>query len=144
MNRTWLLAFASLALLSCGKEVGRVPFSGEGTASITAPLAAGEVAFWTDIDLAYDGSATLDYTVELSQAGATVATATCDPLARLSVREAWVETNLGGSHSRRGQGKMSCSARLPAAGATTVKATLAFSHRPLTATLRKADLVLRQ
>jgi len=144
MNRIVLLVLTSSALLSCGKELGRVPFTSVGTATATAPLAAGEVAFWTDIDLEYEGDAALAYEVELSQGGAPVAKATCDPLARLSVKESWVETNLGASHSRHGTGKLGCSVTLAAGGPTTVKATLAFSRKPATVTLRKADLVVKQ
>ncbi len=139
-----LLAVASLALPSCGKEVGRVPFTAAGTSSATVPMAAGEVAFWTDIDLAYEGDAALSYQIDLSQGGAKVAATRCDPLGPLPVRESWVETNIGISHSRRGEGKMSCSAMLPAGGPTTVTATLAFSRRPASVTLRKADLVVKE
>ena len=133
MNRIVLLALAGSALLSCGKELGRVPFTSVGMATATVPLAAGEVAFWTDIDLEYEGDASLAYQVELSQGGASVGSTTCDPLARLSVRESWSETNLGGSHSRHGTGKLGCSVTLAAGGPTTVKAhagLLAASRRP--------------
>ena len=108
------------------------------------PLSAGEVAFWTDINLEYEGDAALAYQVELDQGGAKVASATCNPLARLSVKESWIETNLGASHSRRGNGKLGCSVTLTAGGPTTVKATLAFSRKPALVTLRKADLVVKQ
>jgi hypothetical protein len=144
MARRLLLVLAAVSLLSCGKEVGRVPFAAEGTDSTTTTLVAGDVAFWTDIDLAYDGTASLHYEIELSQGGAPVATALCDPLGHMTVKESWVETNLGASHTRRGRGKMNCSATLAAGGATTVKATLAYAHRPVAVTLRKADLVVRQ
>jgi hypothetical protein len=144
MNRRLLLALASLALLSCGKEVGRVPFTSVGVASATAPVGAGDVTFWTDIDMEYEGDAALAYRIELSQRGTKVASATCDPLGHLPVKTSWVETNLGSSHSRRGMGEMSCKATLPAGGPTLVQVTLGFSRRPASVTLRKADLVLRQ
>ena len=131
-------------LLGCGKEIGRVPFAAPGTADATMTLKAGEVDFWTDIDLSWEGSATLDYQVTLEQGGKTVATATCDPLGQLHVKQMWTETNLGASHSRHGRGKMSCSTSLASGGPTTVKATLAWGGKPSTETLRKADLVVRQ
>jgi len=145
MNRRpvrWLLL--ALALAACGKEKGRVPFTADGTATATAALEAGDVALWTDIDVEYEGSAAMTYTVDLEQGGTVVATATCNPLGHLSVKTAWVETNLGSSHSRSGNGKMGCTARVPAAGTTTVKATLSIPSRPPTFTLKKADLVLKQ
>jgi hypothetical protein len=144
MNTRLQLAMAGLALLSCGKEVGRVPFTGAGIASTTAPLGAGDVNFWTDIDLEYLGDAALAYHIDLSQGGTKVASATCDPLGHLPVRSSWTETNLGSSHSRKGVGEMSCNATLPAGGSTLVQVTLAFSRRPTSVTLRKADLVLKQ
>lgn len=147
MNRVALasaLLLASLALPGCGKELGRLPFSAPGTGTATMSLAAGEVSFWTDIDLEYTGDAALAYAIELDQGGAKVATASCNPLGRIPVKSSWTEVNLGGNHSRRGSGKMECSANLPSGGSTTVKATLAFARKPASETLRKADLVIKQ
>src|SRR5258706_16059822 len=116
VRRALLLAAAVSALVSCGKEAGRVPFSTEGSATAPLTLNAGNVDFWTDIDIKWEGDATLAYVVELAQGGATVTTATCDPLAGLHVKMSWVETNIGSSHSRRGRGKMTCSATLASGG----------------------------
>ena len=69
----------------------------------------------------------------LKQGGASVGTATCNPLGHMSVKTSWVETNLGGSHSRKGNGKMACSGNLAKGGDTTVKAHLAFGKKPATA-----------
>ncbi len=136
--------FALATLAGCGKEAGRVPLAGEGTGTSTMTLKAGDVDFWTDIDVSWEGNATLAYTIELEQGGKTVATATCNPLGRLSVKTRWTETNLGASHSRSGNGKMDCSVSLPSGGATTVKATLAWASKPATSSLKKADLVVKQ
>lgn len=146
MRIGWLLPLAlSLSIGGCcGKEKGRVPFSAPGSAHASLPLEAGEVSFWTDIDIEYEGPASLGYVVELEQAGAVVASTRCDPLAHLSVKTGWVETNLGNSHSRSGAGKMDCSVTLPTSGATTVRATLAFGTPPAKHTLVKADLVVKQ
>jgi hypothetical protein len=70
--------------------------------------------------------------------------AVCDPLARLNVKTMWTETNVGASHSRHGMGKMSCTVTLPSGGATDVHATLAWSTKPPSVTLKKADLVVKQ
>lgn len=138
-----LLVLAATAA-GCGKEAGRVPFATEGVGSATVELAAGEVSFWTDLDVEYAGDASLAYTVTLSQGGAPVATAVCNPLGHLSVKMGWVETNVNGARSRKGNGKMGCSAKLASGGPTTVDATLAFAQRPTSLTLNKADLVLKQ
>ena len=141
-----VLAGAALLLLlpGCGKEAGRVPFAAEGTGKTTATLKAGEVAIWTDIDLEWEGDASLDYQVDFAQGGTKVASAMCTPLGALGVRIAWVETNLGTSHSRRGGGEMRCKVSLPAGGATEITATLAFGRRPTAVKLKKADLVVKQ
>ncbi len=143
VRTTAAIAFA-VTLFACGTEVGRVAFGGEGSASAPMTLKAGEVAFWTDIDIDYKGDAALAYRIELAQDGATVATATCDPLGHMSAKVSWVETNIGSSHSRRGNGKMGCATTLAKAGPTTLKATLAFATKPAELTLKKADLVVKQ
>lgn len=135
---------ALVFLTGCGKEIGRVPFSSPGIGAATMTLKAGDVDFWTDIDIAYDGSSVLTYEVTLEQGGASVATTSCNPLGPLHVKTMWAETNLGSSHTRKGLGKMSCSVSIPSGGATTVKATLAWGAMPTAPTLTKADLVVKQ
>jgi hypothetical protein len=145
MSHRASLLIASVVLLSaCGTEVGRVSLAGEGTQTGSATLKAGAVAFWTDLDIDYDGDAALSYDVTLEQGGKTVASAKCNPLGNMSAKVSWVETNIGDSHSRRGMGKMDCTANVAAAGPTTAKVTLAFGAKPKKVTLKKADLVLKQ
>lgn len=140
----WLVSSVLLLSGCCGKEAGRLPFSAPGTQNATMTLEAGDVSFWTDIDIEYEGAASLQYKVDLEQGGAVVASATCNPLGYMSVKTGWVETNLGSKHSRRGSGKMGCSATVPKAGPTDVRATLAFGTRPAKLKLGKADLVVKQ
>jgi hypothetical protein len=135
---------AALALLGCAKEVGRVPFSREGTNSASLPLASGRVVFWTELDLKYEGDAALKYRIDLLQAGSRVATAVCDPLAELPIKIGWFEMRRGAARSLSGHGEMACSANLHKAGPTTVEATLAFDIRPTALSLGKADLVIKQ
>jgi hypothetical protein len=135
---------STLLLAGCGKEAGRVPFVAEGTQSATMPLTAGDVAFWTDIDIQYEGDAVLTYRVDLLQGGSTVATAECPALGPMSMKVGWVETQFGASRSRSGNGKMTCSAQLAKSGPTIVQSTLAFDVRPLSVTVTKADLVVKQ
>lgn len=131
-------------LAGCGKEMGRVPFAGEDTKIVTMPLAAGDVAFWTDIDVKYEGGAALTYRVDLVQGGSSVATTECEALGPMSMKVGWIETQFGASRSRSGNGKMACGVHLPKGGPTTVQATLDFSARPSSVTLNKADLVVKQ
>ena len=137
-----LLSF--LAVSACGKEVGRVRLPAEGSGAVELTLDAGEVAFWTDLSIEYEGDASLEYRIDVFQNGASVGKAVCNPLGRLSVKIGWVETNVGRSHTRRGMGNMGCELKLPSAGPTVVKTTLAFGKKPPTSTLRKADLVIKQ
>ena len=133
-----------LFLTGCGKEVGRVPFSGVGSNSAVTTLHAGKVAFWTDVDLAYVGSAALEYRIALVQGGTQVATAVCDALGPMGTKLGWFELDLRSGHSRRGRGEMLCSADLGKGGPTTVDATLAFGVQPLRANISRADLVVKQ
>lgn len=131
-------------LAGCGKEAGRVPFVAEGSQTATLPLEAGDVAFWTDIDLRYEGEATLTYRIDLLQGGSGVAAAECQALGPMSMKVGWIETRSGASSSRSGSGKMACSAQLVKSGPTVVQATLGFGVRPSSFTLGKADLVVKQ
>lgn len=143
-DRILLTALLALPLVACGRQVGSVPFSSEGTKSTTLSLAAGSVAFWTDLDLAYEGPATLSYQIELLQAGRRVATASCDPLGKKTVELGWVNIEHDAFRSQRGHGKMLCEATLPKAGSTVVQAALAFGVQPPSATIKRADLIVKQ
>ncbi len=127
-----------------GEEVGRLAFTGPGTTSSTLLLNAGEVSFWTDVDIRYEGASPLAYHVDLSQGGSQVATASCDPLASKSVELSWLKTFDGVTHLERGRGKMGCTATLPASGPTTIAATLLLDSHGSPVTLKKADLAIRQ
>lgn len=133
-----------LALAGCGKEIGRLPFTDEATLATSLPLAAGKVAFWTDLSISYEGPAALTYEIELEQAGHGVASVACEALGQHDVKVGWVETAIGSSHTLRGSGRMLCSAQLPKGGLTSVRATLAFTTRPRVLSLAKADLVIKQ
>jgi hypothetical protein len=144
LGKALLATLAAVTIAGCGKEVGRVPFSAEGSKTSVAQLTTGDVAFWTDLDIKYEGDAALEYRVDLLQDGSSVASAVCDPLGPLSVKELWSESRWGASRSESGMGKMACSAHLPKGGATTVQASLTFAVRPAALTLAKADLILKQ
>lgn len=143
IRRGALLLFF-LALTACGREVGRVRLPAEGSGAVELTLDAGEISFWTDLSVEYEGEASLEYRIDVFQNGSSVGNAVCNPLGRLSVKSGWVETNVGSSHTRRGLGNMSCDLKLPSAGPTLIKTTLAFGKKPPTTLLRKADLVIKQ
>lgn len=137
-------ACALFSLSGCGKEIGRVPFSSEGTKSTVLELSSGSVAFWTDLDISYDGVAALEYRIDLSQAGRRVATAVCDPFGPMDLQLGWITKARGNSHSASGRGRMTCGVTLPKGGPTTVGAALVFRDKPAVLALRQADLVVKQ
>ena len=139
-----LSLLSALALVGCGKEVGRLPFAHESTRTASVPLAAGKVSFWTDLSVSYEGPAALTYQIELEQGGHSVANVACEALGRHDVKVGWIESGFGDTRSLRGNGRMVCSAQLPKAGLTDVRATLSFTTRPRVADLTRADLVLKQ
>lgn len=144
MRIGWLAGVLLLTLVACGKEEARIPFAADGAGQTTADMKAGDVAFWTDIDVSFEGDASLRYEIELLQGGKTVGSTTCNPLGQLPMKSTWVETNAGDKHSRSGNGKMACDLKLVTAGATTVKATLVWAKKPTTVAMKKADLVIKQ
>ena len=133
-----------LAPLGCGKEKGRLPFTVPTTGVTALFLLRGDVDFWTDIDIAYRGTPSLTYRIELAQEGKVVAHTVCNPLGKLHVKMQWAQTSVGESHTRSGLGKMSCSVKVPNGGKTEVRATLGFDQAPTSMDLKKADLVIRQ
>lgn len=133
-----------LSVTACGKEEARIPFTAEGPGQATASMKAGDIAFWTDIDVSFEGNAGLVYKIDVVQNNQTVASTTCNPFGQIPVKTTWVETNAGDKHSRSGNGKMACDAKLAAAGDTTIKATLSWSQKPATVAFKKADLVIKQ
>ena len=130
-------------LVGCSKELGRVPFSSEGTGTTTVELAAGEVTFWSELELKCDRGSGLAYEIALVQRGVAVTKTVCDPLGDMR-NFALVATRSRTSFARSGHGKMSCRATLPAAGLTTVQSRLVSRQRPPSCTIGKADLVIKQ
>ena len=144
LARVLFAASVLCSLAACGKEVGRMSFSSEDTKRVELPLRAGEVAFWTDLDLKYAGPAELDYRIDLVQGGRAVASAVCDPLGPKGTQLNWFELDRRDQHVRSGRGEMLCRASLTKGGPTTVEASLAFRTKPRAFRFDKADLVLKQ
>ncbi len=115
----------ALMFSGCGKELGRVPMTGEGEGDATVTASSGQkLALWTSLDVEWDGSFAARYAVELRDVGGkAVASATCDPF-DVSVRTSSVRTYVGTHHTDRYHGKMQCDLVAPAAGSFTVHAKL--------------------
>jgi hypothetical protein len=128
-----------LVLCGCGTEVGRVPLSGAGQAEAKMTLKAGEVSFWTDLDVDYVGELSAAYSVTVTL-GAETLHADCNPL-DVNVKTNSLVTSFNDKHSKRYRGKMRCNVNVPNAGEAIVNADLAASG---SAEFRKADLIVKQ
>jgi hypothetical protein len=135
------LALAGLAV-SCGAVVGQVPFSQEGTGETTFQAQAGEVRFWTDFSAGYSGDMLARFEVQLVQNDQVVSSAVCDPVHIGATRIC--TTRFWGIYDHEQHCRMSCSAFVPHAGPTVVRARLAIPGRPYDLRLAYANLVVRQ
>ena len=143
MTKRVILLAALLA--ACGKEVGRIPMTGEGEGDASVSLKADQpLALWTTLDVMWDGTWTPAYDVELrDSSGKAVATTKCDPLST-STRVSSVITNMGNHHTRSYAGKMQCDLKAPSAGAYTVHTRLTYGgSKPTSLTVKDISLVLK-
>jgi hypothetical protein len=143
MNKRGLVLLLGL-LIGCGKEIARIPMTGEaeGDASVTAS-AGQKLALWTQLDAEYDGAWSPSYAVELRDAsGKAVASATCDPLTP-TTRIKSVQVHVGAHHTISYSGKMQCELTAPSAGTFTVHAKLAYGAKPATLTVKDISLVVK-
>ena len=133
-----------LALLACGKEIGRGALADEGSVDVSITARTGKkLALWTSLDVAFEGDFEASYAVELIQNGKTVATATCNPM-DVSAKINSTEVSLGSSRKLSYQGKMRCELVPPADGPATVHATLHVTQRPADLKLRDISLVVKE
>ena len=160
---------ATLALLGCGTELGRITFADVGSAETELALDSGKpVDFWTDFDLTLDKDITLagsimanpefglEYTIALYQGGELVKRVSCDPFDissfDISTKFKSIRTSIRATRSFRYLGKMRCSTVLPSSGPTKVEAVLAtvdptdrsVAEMPDYFKLVAADLVIKQ
>jgi hypothetical protein len=137
-----LLLGVALFAAGCGKEIGRIDFSEPGRRSITVSLdASEEVAFWTKLDVEFQGPTRLSYGIVLRQDGQEVARADCDAL-DVSVTVMSKTITINDQTSISYDGKMRCSAKVPSSGPTEIEAMFDASPAPMR--LTSADLLIKQ
>ncbi len=144
MQKRVVLFAAIVALVGCGKEVGRISLKGEGDGDTTVSLGSGQkVALWTSLDLSWSGNVAASYTVELhDSSGKILATTTCDPFS-VNTKVSSVVTNINDHHNWSYQGKMQCDLTAPSAGAFTVHTKLTFPTKPTDLSVKDMSLVLK-
>jgi hypothetical protein len=143
MTKRVILLAALLA--ACGKEVGRIPMTGEGEGDTSVTVKADQpLALWTTLDVTWDGAWAPAYEVELrDSSGKAVATTKCDPLDP-TTRTSSVITNMGSHHTRSYAGKMKCELVPPAAGTYTVHGKLTYGGtKPTSLAVKDISLVLK-
>lgn len=133
---------SAFALAGCGKELGRIPFSGSGVGTTMIDVKGGKpIAVWTSLDVAFTGKLDAHYEVRVTQ-GSETATAMCYPL-DVSTKLMSTEYNVNNDHKIRYQGKMRCDLTAPADGAATIDATLVVKAMP-GLTVKDMSLVFKQ
>jgi len=142
--RGGIIVMALVLVSGCGKELARIPMTGEGEGDATVTASAGQkLALWTSLDIEWDGSFAARYAVELRDSGGkAVASATCDPL-DVSVRTSSFRSYVGTHHTDRYQGKMQCDLVAPTGGSFTVHAKLTYSTKPSSLTVKDISLVVK-
>ena len=138
------VAIVAFALVSCGKEIGRIPFHDQGQGETVVQATAGKkLALWTALDVKYSGQLAARYDVELLQDGAVVGKVLCDPL-DVNVKTSSVEKNIGDDHSISWNGKMKCELTPAKTGPATVRAKLSIAARPPSLNIKDISLAIRE
>ena len=144
MKRSASMVALAFALVSCGKEIGRIPMSGAGAAETKITVKSGErLALWTSLDLSFTGSLEARYEVDLVQGGTTVSQAKCDPL-DVSTKIGSKEVEINAHYSASYSGKMRCEVVATKDGEATVRARLIFANAPADLAIKDISLVIKQ
>jgi hypothetical protein len=132
---------SAFAAVSCGAVIGQVPFDEEGTGETGIDARAGTLRFWTVFSARFPGFMDARYDVDLVQDGVVVAATSCNALYNSpKVCYGTMKT----SERLDLNCRMSCSAVVPRAGPTTVRARFSIQGRPSNLQLVRAILVVRQ
>ena len=131
-----------------GKEVARLPVNTVSTAGqeivkeASVPLKKGnEIAFWSEMDMAYEGDAPLRFQVSVTKNGASFKQLEIDPTRKnLTVGE--VKTSVNSKVNWRFSGKNEV-LQIPEDGTYTFKARLIAGTNP-SLIVTKAELVLKK
>ena len=131
-----------------GKEVARLPVNEVSTPGhevvkeATVPLKKGdEIALWSDMDFAYEGSSPVRFQVEVTKDGAPFKQLEIDPTEK-NVTIGEVKTSVNESVNWRFSGK-NTELVIPDAGSYTFRARLVAAANP-TLRLTKAELVIKK
>lgn len=144
MKRSASILALAFALVSCGKEIGRIPMSSAGAAETKITVKSGEhLALWTSLDLSYTGTLEARYEVELVEGGTTVSQAKCDPL-DVSTKIGSKVITIGSHHSKSYSGKMHCEVVATKDGEATVRARLIFDDSPADLAIKDMSLVIKR
>ena len=147
-RRIAMLGLTSVIALGCSglvgtltaTEVGRVPITAPGTHSTSAYVTAAPLALWTDLDVEWEGDASMDYVVQVTQDGSVLSDGSCNPMdVNLTMNAR--STDIGDRHTRIHQGLLHCTVDTPAEGLVEVSVTLSVQGKPI---IRSADVYLRQ
>jgi len=140
---SFLTLVSVLGLAACGQEVGRVSCE-QGTAKTSEFEIEGAkpAAFWTDLDVEYDGNPEMYYEIEVELDGEVVAERTCHAL-DVNTKINSVTSDMGNHHTRRWQGKMKCEP-FELEDTATVKITSIFDVKGEGAAVSGCDLVVKQ
>ena len=142
----WPLLVGCDALL--GKEVARLPINEVSTAGhevvreATVPLRKNDkIALWSDMALAYEGSAPVLFQVQVTKDGTPFKQLQIDPTVKnVTLNE--VKTDVNGSVNWRFTGK-NAELLIPDAGSYTFRARLVGAANP-TLRVTKAELVIKK
>ena len=144
MKRSASILTLAFVLVSCGKEIGRIPMSSAGAAETKITVKSGEhLALWTSLDLSYTGTLEARYEVDLVEGGTTVSQAKCDPL-DISTKIGSKEIEIGSHYSTSYSGKMRCEIVATKDGEATVRARLIFAESPADLAIKDMSLVIKR
>lgn len=147
-RRIAMIGLTSIIALGCSglvntltaTEVGRVLITAPGTQSTSVYVTAAPLALWTDLNVEWEGDASMDYVVQVTQDGTVLSDGSCSPLdVNLTMNAR--STDIGDRHTRIHQGLLHCTVDTPAEGLVDVSVTLNVQGRP---NILSADVYLRQ
>lgn len=145
----FLLSFCTFLLLqSCGEEIARLPINqisneaNQGAKEVTLELKQGEeIAFWSDMDLEWEGQIALIFHVHITKNGHNYKSLEINPFEK-NVTVGEIKTSFGDKTSWSFSGKNS-HIKIEEDANYTFRSYLIGSENP-SLNLKKAELVLKK